>query len=120
MSVRRALQNWAPSFFACAGVLLAGIALPQASAQDDIAQQPYVPQHLTVPANRPYVVGPDTVFVAGNDVLIPLFNKLDARWAELEPNVKFKKIMFHLVSGGSRFGEVGFRAYWPRKPAARS
>jgi phosphate transport system substrate-binding protein len=83
-------------------------------AQSDPATQPYVPQHLTVPADRPYTVGPNTAFVAGNDVLIPLFNKLDARWSELEPNVKFKKIMMGstlsvegLVSEKSAFGPIG-------------
>ena len=85
-----------------------------AYGQQDISQQPFVPRPLTLPADRPYVVGPGTVFVAGNDVLIPLFNKLDARWAELEPNIKFKKIMMGstlsiegLVSEKSAFGPIG-------------
>src|SRR5487761_118695 len=110
--VRRALQNWAPSFLACAGILAATAIIPGVHAQDDISQRPYVPQHVTVPA-RPYVVAPNTVFVAGNDVLIPLFNKLDARWEQLEPNVKFKKIMMGstlsvegLVSEKSAFGPI--------------
>jgi len=84
------------------------------AAQTDIAQMPYVPQHVTVPMDRPYAVAPDTVFVAGNDVLIPLFTKLDARWAELEPKVKFQKIMMGstlsvegLVSEKSAFGPIG-------------
>ena len=112
--VRRPLRIWMPSSVACAGILLAGTACPIAFAQGDVTQQPYVPQHLTVPADRPYTVGPDTVFVAGNDVLIPLFDKLDARWAQLEPNVKFKKIMMGstlsvegLVSEKSAFGPIG-------------
>ena len=98
---------------ACTGVLFALVAVPMAMPQD-ITQRPYVPQHLTVPADRPYTVAPNTVFVAGNDVLIPLFTKLDARWAEVEPNVKFQKIMMGstlsvegLVSGKSAFGPIG-------------
>ncbi len=84
-----------------------------ASAQD-ITQTPYVPQHVTVPSDRPYTVAPNTAFVAGNDVLIPLFTKLDERWAQLEPNVKFQKIMMGstlsvegLVSEKSAFGPIG-------------
>ena len=98
------------SSISCAGILMAATAL----AQDDITKRPYVPQHVSVPADRPYTVAPNTVFVAGNDVLIPLFNKLDARWAELEPNVKFQKIMMGstlsvegLVSEKSAFGPIG-------------
>ena len=39
----------------------------------DPSLKPFTPRPLSVPADRPYTVGPDTVFVAGNDVLIPLF-----------------------------------------------
>lgn len=99
---------------ACTGVILASVAVSAANAEDDIALRPYVPQHVTVPKDRPYVVAPDTVFVAGNDVLIPLFTKLDARWEELEPKVKFQKIMMGstlsvegLVSEKSAFGPIG-------------
>jgi phosphate transport system substrate-binding protein len=95
----------------CAACLLASLLVAQ---QQDISQLPYVPQHVTVPADRPYTVAPNTVFVAGNDVLIPLFIKLDARWEELEPNVNFKKIMMGstlsvegLVSEKSAFGPIG-------------
>src|ERR1039457_6344612 len=109
-TVRRAL-----SFVTCAGILVAATAIPAAHAQDDIAQRPYVSQHVSVPTDfRPYVVAPNTVFVAGNDVLIPLFTKLDARWAEVEPNIKFQKIMMGstlsvegLVSEKSAFGPIG-------------
>jgi phosphate transport system substrate-binding protein len=107
-SFRRAL--WVMSSVTGAGILMA----TTAPAQDDITQRPYTSQHVTVPADRPYAVAPNTVFVAGNDVLIPLFNKLDARWAELEPEVKFQKIMMGstlsvegLVSEKSAFGPIG-------------
>lgn len=80
----------------------------------DPAVKPYVTQHVTVPSDRPYSVAPGTAFVAGNDVLIPLFNKLDARWAAVEPDVKFKKIMMGstlsvegLVSEKSAYGPIG-------------
>ena len=89
VSLRRVLRGL-PCTVACGFLLAAATAHPQ----DDITHRPYVPQHVKVPADfRPYVVAPNTVFVAGNDVLIPLFTKLDARWAEVEPNVKFQKIM---------------------------
>lgn len=98
----------------CAGVLVASVVMAAAHAQTDPAQLPYVPQHVTVPLNRPYTVGPGTVFVAGNDVLIPLFTQLDVRWEQLEPDVKFKKIMMGstlsiegLVSEKSAFGPIG-------------
>jgi phosphate transport system substrate-binding protein len=75
---------------------------------------PYEPREIHVPADKDYTVGPDTVFVAGNDVLIPLFNKLDAIWAEKQPAIKFKKIMMGstlsiegLTSGKSAFGPIG-------------
>jgi phosphate transport system substrate-binding protein len=113
-SVRRALQNGISRSVACAGVLVAATAISTARGQDDITQHPYVPKHVTVPADRPYVVAPDTVFVAGNDVLIPLFTKLDERWEQVESNVKFKKIMMGstlsvegLVSEKSAFGPIG-------------
>jgi phosphate transport system substrate-binding protein len=112
--VSRAQQRKVQSRVICVCALLAGTVCLGARAQGDIVQQPFTPRPLTVPSNRPYVVGPDTVFVAGNDVLIPLFNKLDARWAELEPNIKFKKIMMGstlsvegLVSQKSAFGPIG-------------
>lgn len=80
----------------------------------DPATVPFKPRPLHVPADRTYTVGPDTVFVAGNDVLIPLFKKIDALWAELEPNIKFEKIMMGstlsvegLTSGKSAFGPIG-------------
>ena len=101
-----------PALLIAAGVLFASFC--SAYGQQDISQQPFVPRPITVPPDRPYVVGPDTVFVAGNDVLIPLFSKLDARWAQLEPNIKFKKIMMGstlsiegLVSEKSAFGPIG-------------
>ncbi|ADW67598.1 hypothetical protein AciX9_0526 [Granulicella tundricola MP5ACTX9] len=85
-----------------------------AQAQTDITQLPYTSKHVTVPADRPYTVAPNTAFVAGNDVLIPLFDKLDKRWAEVEPDVHFKKIMMGstlsvegLVSEKSAFGPIG-------------
>lgn len=113
-SALSSLERRVRSRAGCACVLLAAAPFVAAFAQQDISQQPFVPRPLTVPADRPYTVGPDTVFVAGNDVLIPLFNKLDARWAELEPNIKFKKIMMGstlsvegLVSEKSAFGPIG-------------
>lgn len=95
------------------GTMAAG-ATGVAQAPKDVSQRPFIPRPLTLPANRPYVVGPGTVFVAGNDVLIPLFDGLDARWAQLEPNIHFKKIMMGstlslegLVSQKSAFGPIG-------------
>jgi phosphate transport system substrate-binding protein len=99
-----------------AGAILAGLLLAAASAyaQTDPAELPFNPRPLTVPADRPYTVAPDTVFVAGNDVLIPLFDLLDKRWSELEPNVKFQKIMMGstlsvegITSEKSAFGPIG-------------
>ena len=99
----------------CAATLVLISPLVQlARAHEDPSKQAYVPQHVTVPQDRPYVVAPNSVFVAGNDVLIPLFTKLDARWAQVEPNVKFQKIMMGstlsvegLVSEKSAFGPIG-------------
>jgi phosphate transport system substrate-binding protein len=106
------LFRWAKLVLLCTALLSATPVLYAQS--DDFAQQPFQPRPLTVPADRPYTVGPDTAFVAGNDVLIPLFNKLDVRWSELEPNIKFKKIMMGstlsvegLVSEKSAFGPIG-------------
>jgi phosphate transport system substrate-binding protein len=114
VSVRRALGNRGASSVVCAGVLVASTVISTACGQDGITQRPYVPKHVTAPTDRPYVVAPDTVFVAGNDVLIPLFDRLDARWEQVEPNVKFKKIMMGstlsvegLVSEKSAFGPIG-------------
>ena len=105
----RVLRNWLLPSAACLGLVTLSV-----HAQEDISQKPYVPQHVTVPPNRPYTVAPNTAFVAGNDVLIPLFNKLDAKWEQLEPQVKFKKIMMGstlsvegLVSEKAAFGPIG-------------
>ncbi len=112
--VRSILQQAVGCLGISAGVLLISAIPLYAQTQQDIAQQPFTPRPLTVPTDRPYTVGPDIVFVAGNDVLIPLFSKLDARWSELEPNIKFKKIMMGstlsvegLVSEKSAFGPIG-------------
>jgi phosphate transport system substrate-binding protein len=99
----------------CAACLLASSLVAQ---QRDISQLPYVPQHVTVPTDRPYTVAPNTVFVAGNDVLIPLFTKLDARWEELEPQVKFKKIMMGSTLSVEGLVEVGLRPHRSRQPAS--
>src|SRR5260370_34831764 len=114
VSVRRSQQNWVSPSVVCAGVLVAIAGISTARGQDDITQRPYVPKHVTVPSDRLYVVAPDTVFVAGNGVVNPLFTKLDARWEQLEPSVKFKKIMMGstlsvegLVSEKSAFGPIG-------------
>jgi len=96
-------------------VLTLALAAPALYAQaTDPAVKPFVARPLHVPADRPYTVGPDTAFVAGNDVLIPLFSKLDERWAQLEPNIKFQKIMMGstlsvegLVSEKSAYGPIG-------------
>src|ERR1700722_5989255 len=103
-----------PSVRNVTGLALAAVAAFCLHAQSDPGPQPYVSQHVTVPADRPYTVAPNTAFVAGNDVLIPLFTKLDARWFEVEPNVKFQKIMMGsalsvegLVSEKSAFGPIG-------------
>ena len=87
---------------------------PYPDPAPDPATVPFQPRTLHVPVDRPYTVGPDTVFVAGNDVLIPLFNKIDERWAELEPNIKFQKIMMGstlsiegITSEKSALGPIG-------------
>ncbi|MGF6439464.1 PstS family phosphate ABC transporter substrate-binding protein [Paraburkholderia youngii] len=115
LSSRAARNGTAIAAASLVGVLLTcAVVLPLHAEEVDIAKQPYVPQHVTVPADKPYVVGPDTVFVAGNDVLIPLFNKLDVAWAAVEPRVKFQKIMMGstlsvegLTSEKSAFGPIG-------------
>ena len=101
------------SLIAGLGTLAAG-APAVAQESKDFSQQPFVPRPLTVPDNRPYTVGPATVFVAGNDVLIPLFDRVNARWAQLEPNIHFKMVMKGstlslegLVSQKSAFGPIG-------------
>ncbi|HEX7931882.1 MAG TPA: substrate-binding domain-containing protein [Paraburkholderia sp.] len=115
LSGRAPRNGMAIAAASCVGVLLTcAVVLPLRAEEVDIAQQPYVPQHVSVPTDKPYVVAPDTVFVAGNDVLIPLFNKLDVAWAKAEPKVKFQKIMMGstlsvegLTSEKSAFGPIG-------------
>ncbi|WP_144006754.1 PstS family phosphate ABC transporter substrate-binding protein [Pelomonas sp. KK5] len=79
--------------------------------------KPYEPKPISIPTEyRAYLTGPDkdTIYVAGNDVLIPLFDKLHARFKELHPNIKFKFLMWGstlsvegLVSEKSAFGPIG-------------
>ncbi|MDB5917603.1 MAG: hypothetical protein JWR40_1837 [Massilia sp.] len=85
-----------------------------AQAADVPGIKPYVPKQLTVPTDRPYIVEKDTIFVAGNDVLDPLFDKLHARFLAHHPNIKFKMLMKGstlsvegLVSEKSAFGPIG-------------
>jgi phosphate transport system substrate-binding protein len=112
--MRRAASRRGKSIVCAGGLLIAAVGVCNAGADVGNLPAPYVTKNVTVPADKDYVVGPDSVFVAGNDVLIPLFNKLDALWAEKEPNVKFKKIMMGstlsiegLTSGKSAFGPIG-------------
>lgn len=102
---------WFKTTAVCIGALLATSA---ALAQEPSLPAPYETKAITVPQDKDYAVGPDTVFVAGNDVLIPLFNKLDVLWAAKQPTIKFKKIMMGstlsiegLTSGKSAFGPIG-------------
>src|ERR1700761_1889204 len=93
--------------------LVTGTFTAHAQATDP-ATMPFQPRPLPVPADRPSSASPATAFAAGNDVLIPLFTRIDARWAELEPNIKFQKIMMGstlstegLTSEKSAFGPIG-------------
>ncbi len=74
----------------------------------------YVPKPLTVPTDRPYVVAKDTVFIAGNDVLDPLWKIIHERFQAHHPNIKFKMLMWGstlavegLVSEKSALGPIG-------------
>lgn len=103
--------QWALGLVACAA---AGVFATAAQAADNPDIKPYVAKPLTVPADRPYVVGKDTIFVAGNDVLDPLFAKLHEAFLKHHPNVKFKMLMWGstlsvegLVSEKSAFGPIG-------------
>ncbi len=101
------------ALFGAAAVLALSINAQAIEVAPDI--KTYVPEPISVPTDyRPYLVDGDTIYVAGNDVLIPLFDKLQARFKELHPNIKFKFLMWGstlsvegLVAGKSAFGPIG-------------
>jgi phosphate transport system substrate-binding protein len=102
------------SAFGIAALTVTSLFASAAHAEDVPGIKAYVPKPLTVPADRPYVPEKDTIFVAGNDVLDPLFDKLHARFLAHHPNIKFKMLMKGstlsiegLVSEKSAFGPIG-------------
>lgn len=97
-----------------AAFAIAGMCCAAANAEDVPGIKPYVAKPLAVPTDRPYVVEKDTIFVAGNDVLDPLFAKLHEAFHQHHPNIKFKMLMWGstlsvegLVSEKSAFGPIG-------------
>jgi phosphate transport system substrate-binding protein len=111
MSLQKSSARWTLGLAACA---IATVFSSAARADEVPGIKPYVAKPLTVPDGRPYVAAQDTIFVAGNDVLDPLFAKLHAAFLAHHPNIKFKMLMMGstlavegLVSEKSAFGPIG-------------
>ena len=111
MTQQKYSAAWVLGLAACA---VAGVLTGAAHAEDVPGIKAYLPKALTVPSDRPYVPEKDTIFVAGNDVLDPLFDKLQARFLAHHPNIRFQMLMKGstlsiegLVSEKSAFGPIG-------------
>lgn len=85
--------------------------LPATSAQTNYELKPFVPQRVTPPKDAPYVLADGSIYVAGNDLLAPLIERLDDLFQKTHPGFKFKTDMYTsglavsgLTAGKSAFG----------------
>ena len=77
----------------------------------------YVPHQVALPTNRPYLQPDGSIFIAGNDLMAPIFKKLNALFTKTHPGFKFKLLLLTsslslpgLTSGKSAFGPTGREA----------
>src|ERR1700737_4672692 len=59
-------------------------------AQTQFAKESIVPQRVAPPSDAPYVLSDGSIYVAGNDLLIPYFEKLNELFAKTHPGFRFK------------------------------
>src|SRR6266403_1922549 len=84
-----------------------------ALAQAESAKEGFVPQRVVPPSNAPYVLSDGSIYVAGNDLLIPYFEKLNELFAKTHPGFRFKMDLYTsglavggLLAGKSAFGPM--------------
>jgi len=71
------------------------------------------PDALAPPKDAPYVLPDGSIYVAGNDLLAPLFEQLNARFLQAHPGLKFKLdlhasslALSGIIAGKSAFGPM--------------
>src|SRR5258708_34019136 len=77
--------------FAMACVAL--LTLPVTIAQDS-ALKPFVPRNVEPPKDAKYVLADGSVYIAGNDLLVPYILKLNAVFLKTHPGFKFKTDLY--------------------------
>jgi phosphate transport system substrate-binding protein len=91
-------------------ILIASIAGAPLATGAEPGPQPYVPQKVSVPKDAPYVLSDGSIFIAGNDLVAPLLEKLNEVYSKAHPGFKFKMTL--LTSGmgisGILFGKSAF------------
>lgn len=107
MKIRLSGAGAAMALIACClgGVVRALGAEPQS--------EPYRPQAVTAPKNAPYVLRDGSIYIAGNDLLAPLLEKLNDLFVKAHPGFKFKMDLMGsgmavsgIISGKSAFGPM--------------
>ena len=90
-----------------------GAALAAAAAPPQSGLQPYAPQAVTAPKAAPYVLPDGSIYVAGNDLLAPLLEKLNDLFSKSHPGFQFKMDLMGsgmaisgIISGKSAFGPM--------------
>ena len=69
------------------------LTLPVTIAQDS-ALKPFVPRNVEPPKDAKYVLADGSVYIAGNDLLVPYILKLNAVFLKTHPGFKFKTDLY--------------------------
>ena len=104
----------------CLGhVLVAGMALLAGFGPNVSAAEAYVPRAVEVPKDAGYVLRDGSIYIVGNDGMEDLLNKLNARFVQAHPGIKFTMLLKGsstgiggLTAGVSAFAPMG-REAWP-------
>src|ERR1700757_469845 len=81
-------------------IALFGVAVPvwsQADRDTAVALPHYVARQQQVPKSAEYVLPDGSIYIAGNDLVAPLLERIDAIFAAKHPGFKFKT---DLISSG--------------------
>ena len=104
-----------------------GIALSVARGERGSGPQPYVPQAVTPPKDAPYVLADGSIYIAGNDLMAPLLEKLNDLFSQAHPGFKFKMDLMGsgmaisgITSGKSALGPLARDATFLDKDAFAS
>jgi len=90
------------------------VACPAAFAQTDSGLKPFVPQRVAPPGREAkYVLADGSIYIAGNDLMVPYLERLNALFQQTHPGFKFKMDLYTsglsvsgINSGKSAFGPI--------------